>query len=160
MSLRLLLIERHLPGAIRRRMLRELIRVTADGFRVPLPEIPHGSNDDAEAIRGRLFRGAREMGRTFRRGAGIRTVGEAERALRLIYRAIGIELDADLASGELTVSRCAFSDLYTPDICRFVAALDAGIVEGITAGTTVVFTERITAGAARCRAALVRGARP
>ncbi|MBE3096051.1 MAG: hypothetical protein IMZ44_02830 [Planctomycetes bacterium] len=175
------LLERHMPGAIRRRMLRELIRVTADGFRVPLPEIPHGSDevigafarftrelvervgDDAmggEAIRDRLFHGAREMGHRFRRSAGIRTPGEAERALRLLYRAIGIELNVDLARGEMTVGRCAFSDVYTPEVCRFISGLDAGIVDGIARGTTVVFTERITEGAACCRATMVRGTLP
>ena len=182
MSLRLLLLDHCLPGPIRRRMLRELIQVTADAFSAPRPPFPAGGNDaaisafarftrelvdgagdaavDAAAVQDRLYRGAREMGRMFRRIAAIRSPEDAARALRLLYRAIGIEVEVDLALGELTVRRCAFSNAYTPAVCRFISALDAGMVDGLTGGTTVVFTERITEGAARCRAAMVRGTTP
>jgi hypothetical protein len=76
------------------------------------------------------------------------------RALRLIYRAIGIDLDTDLAAGEVTVRRCAFSGVYTPEVCAFVSALDAGIVHGISGNVTAVFTHRLTEGAPNCRARL------
>ena len=179
MGLRLALLDRVLPGAIRRRMLRRLFRLTAAAFGARVPPLPAGGHEEATrafacftrdlverasdgapsgaAVHDRLYRGARELGRRFRRGAGVRSAEDAARALRLLYRAIGIDIDVDLARGEMTVQRCAFSSVYTPETCRVISALDGGIVDGITGGTTVVFTERLTEGAPCCRAALVRG---
>jgi hypothetical protein len=182
MSVRLFLLERYLPAAIRRRMIGRLVRTTADAFGVPAPAVPTadglafveayagftrrevervgGDGPASAAIRGRLYEGAREMGRSIRLRAGIRTPEESMRALRLIYRAIGIDLEADLAAHEITVRRCAFSALYSPEACRFVSALDAGIVHGLSGDSTIEFTERITEGAACCRARLTRVAAP
>jgi hypothetical protein len=175
-SLRLSLLEWHLPVAIRRRMLDRLVRMSADAFGVPPPVMPdirdsafvgayarftrgevervgaHGAA--AVAVRTRLYNGGRGMGCDIRRRAGVRTPVEAMRALRVIYRAIGIEIDTDLAAGEVTVRRCAFSGVYTPEVCDFVSALDAGIVHGISGNLTVVFTHRMTEGAPTCRARL------
>lgn len=109
---------------------------------------------DGNGPRHRLYLGARRMGTAARRAAGIRTRGEATRALRLLYAAIGIDLDADPRSGELTVSRCAFSGTYTPEVCAFISALDAGLADGITGGAALAFTARMTEGAPCCRARL------
>ncbi len=177
MSLRLSLMERHVPASIRRRLLRRLVRATADAFGADQPRLPdpcdatfirayaHFTRGKADRLRDesaaaaadvrrRLYTGAHELGRTIRRWAGIRTPGEAVRALRLIYAAIGIELEADLESGMVTVRRCAFSEVYTPAVCDFVSALDAGLFQGVSGGWCVAFNERITAGAAACRARL------
>ena len=74
-------------------------------------------------------------------------------------RAIGIDLDRDPRTGDVVIGRCAFSRIYTPAVCEFVSALDAGICRGLTGGTTLVFTARITEGAPACRARLVGSAR-
>jgi hypothetical protein len=176
MSLRLFLLERHLPFAVRRRMLQQLVQTTADAFGVPQPTMPDvrdgafvrayaqftrteadrvGVDSSAgAAIRDRLYAGAHGMGRSFRRWAGIRTPTEAVRALRLIYDAIGIELHADLATRTVTVGRCAFSDAYTPAVCHFVSALDAGVFHGVSGTWSVAFTDRITEGAGACHGRL------
>lgn len=179
MNIRLLLLGLHVPAAVRRRMLRDLSRTIAAAFGVPPPDLA-GVPDDAlvdgfaaftrglaggmdadgpegAAIRARLHDGARGMGREVRQHLGIRSASDAGRALRTLYRALGIELDADFVRGECTVSRCAFSATYTPEVCRFMSAVDAGIVDGITGGTTLEFTTRLTEGARQCRARL-RGA--
>jgi hypothetical protein len=181
MSLRLFLLERHVPEPIRRLMFGRLVRLTADAFGVPAPDLGRlppdegidrfarftrgeaeraiGAGPSSAVCRGRLFEGARAMGASIRRSLGVRRPDEAMRALRLLYGGIGIDLDGDKERGEIVVTRCAFARVYTPAVCDFISALDAGIVSGLTAGTAVVFTERITEGAPACRARLTGGAR-
>lgn len=178
MSLRLALLERHLPGPIRRRMLQRLVAGTADAFGAPRPTLPDprdaafirafaeftrdraaGLGDDGPATaaaRARLYAAALELGRSIRRWAGVRTAEDSARALRLVYDAIGIGLRADLETGAVTVRRCAFSDTYTPSVCHLVSALDAGVFRGVTGAWNVTFVERITDGSATCRGHLAK----
>lgn len=183
MSVRLFLLERWMPNALQRRMFSQLVRITAAGFETAAPNIRGLSMEEAVVVfarftrreaervrqagdaeagraRDRLYLGARKMGTAARRAAGIHTREEAVRALRLLYAAIGIDLDGDPQSGELTVSRCAFSAIYTPEVCAFISALDAGIADGITGGAALAFTERMTQGAPHCRARLSWGSPP
>jgi len=177
-SLRLWLLERHVPGPLRRRMFDRLVRLTADAFGVPAPDmrLDEGidrfaafTRNEAERALGtavtsaaasvRLYDGARAMGEAIRRQLGIRRLDDALRALRLLYAAIGIELHCH-AGHELRVTSCAFSGVYTPEVCEFVSSLDAGLVDGLTGGLTMSFVERITEGAPACRATLgARGPR-
>lgn len=181
MSIRLWALERCFPEALRRRVFGELVRLTADAFGVPPPDVGRLRQDGAiaafarftcseaerairgpgslPAIRDRLYRGARDLGARARRLLGVRTASEAGRALRILYRAIDIDLDADLGNREITVSRCAFSSVYTPEVCEFVSALDAGVVSGLTGGMSLEFTQRMTEGAPMCRARLTGSAR-
>ena len=181
MSLRLWAIERCFPEALRRRVFGELVRLTADAFGVPPPDVRRLQRDGAidafarftrseaerairgpgssPAIRDRLYRGARALGARARRRLGVHTPSEAGRALRILYHAIDIDLDADLGNREIAVSRCAFSSVYTPEVCVFVSALDAGIVSGLTGGVSLEFTQRMTEGAPMCRARLTGSAR-
>ena len=157
-------------------MFGELVQLTADAFTADAPRLEGlspraavnafavftrgevervlaaGSTMNPEVVRGRLFERARETGRAVRRRLGIVTPVDAFRALRLLYRGIGIDIDADYRTGRITVRRCAFSNAYTPAVCTFIAALDAGFVSGITGGSTLVFSERITEGGRCCRA--------
>jgi len=181
MSIRLWAIERCFPEALRRRIFGELVRLTADAFGAPPPDVRRLERDGAmaafarftcseaerairtpsssPAVRDRLYRGARELGTRARRYLGVRTASEAGRALRVLYHAIDIDLDADLGTREIAVSRCAFSSVYTPEVCEFVSALDAGIVSGLTGGMSLEFTQRMTEGAPMCRARLIGSAR-
>jgi hypothetical protein len=181
MNVRLFLLERWLPGWVRRRMLRELAGLTAEAFGADAPVLARRPRNEAisifaaftrrevervlagegtaavETIRGRLYDGAREMGRAVRRDLGIAARADALRAVRLLYRGIGIVLDAD-EKGDVAVRACAFSGVYTPAVCAFISALDAGLVSGLTGGSTLVFSERITEGASCCRATLIAAA--
>jgi hypothetical protein len=182
MSLRLWFLERHLPAPVRRQMLHQLVRTTADAFGGPVPALPDAAGTSfvpafaqftrtaaenlaagspkADEVRNRLYQGAREIGRSIRRRAGIRTPDEAVRALRLVYRAIGIDMHTDLATREVVVRRCEFSSHYTPAVCDFVSALDAGLFHGVTDRWSVAFDLRITGGSAVCRARLTEAERP
>jgi hypothetical protein len=175
MSARLFMLERYLPGPLRRHALRRLVRLTAEAFGVPPPAIhrlPHGeavaafarftreqadrvlAEGNAGGARERLRAGARDMGASLRARLCITSPHDAIRALALLYRTIGIDLEGDYGSGEITIRRCAFSETYTPAVCALISGLDDGIAEGITGGATLVFHDRITAGAACCRASL------
>lgn len=182
MSLRLLLLEQHMPAFLRRRMFNRLVRTTAEAFGVPPPDLARLSpGEDIERFaqftrteaeralasepsgtltRDRLYAGAHELGARVRRLLGIRRPDEAFRALRLLYAAIGIDVDVDPAGREIVIGRCAFSRVYTPEVCGFVSALDDGVVAGLTGAKTLVFTARLTEGAPQCRARLVGRTQP
>jgi hypothetical protein len=74
-------------------------------------------------------------------------------AARLAYRAIGIDFEGDTCGG-ITINRCFFSQAYTPTVCQVMSALDAGLLAGLSGGSRLVFTERITEGYPWCRARL------
>jgi len=177
---RLHLLERWLPRAVQRRMFSSLVRITANAFETAAPDVRGLSMDDAvrafalftrreaervlqagdeetRRVRDRLHAAARRMGAAARGAAGVATREDAMRALRLLYGAIGIDLEGDPSSGELVVARCAFAGTYTPEVCTFVSALDAGLAEGIAGGAALAFTARLTEGAPCCRARLSWG---
>lgn len=179
MSVRLFLAERWLPGRVRRAMFRRLARATATAFDAAPPDLGGPEADDvarfarftreaaeralaagpaaAAAARDRLFEGARQIGDVIRRATGIRTLEEAMRALRLLYGAIGIDLQGCARTGDIVIARCSFSGDYTPEVCALVSALDDGLVAGLTRGGRLTFEARITAGAPCCRARVTGG---
>ncbi len=184
MNLRLFVLERWIPPWMRRRMLRDLAALTAEAFGSDVPHLAglrrdraisvyaaftrgeverataRADNADAGEIRARLYESAREMGRAARRDLGVTSRAGGLRALRALYRGIGIDLDIGPDTGDIAVRRCAFSRTYTPAVCAFISALDAGFLDGLTGGSTLVFSERITEGASRCRARLTAASHP
>ncbi len=133
-----------------------------------------------EEVGERLYRNAESLGADFRRLLGIKGPGEAFEALQFLYRQIGIEISSheetadpgtragfgagtgegagiDRAPSGIGVTRCFFSNFYSPDTCRLMSAFDAGVVAGLFRGARLEFSERITEGAGCCRA-LIRAA--
>jgi hypothetical protein len=175
MSLRLRLLELHATGWVRRAAIRRLSRETAVAFGTTAHEATdvarggsleryveftaRASEDvlaDAagiEAVSGRLRTNAFRLGSSMRRTLGIRTRAEAFRAVRVAYRFLDIDLDVD-ARGSVRVERCPFADAYSPAACDLMSALDAGLVDGLTGGGALSFSERITEGRPRCRATI------
>lgn len=172
MSLRLKVLERSLPGWVKMRMLGRLAAVTAEGFGVDSPRwfgrdfearleeyaeftalqaAQCVSADDVDAVRSRLRQGATRLGADTRRLLGVRSRDDAFAALRLLYRAIGIDLEAK-SSGTVTMQGCYFAQFYSPGICCVVEALDQGVVDGLFAGASLRFSERITEGLPSCQA--------
>ncbi|HQI49223.1 MAG TPA: hypothetical protein PLN61_11245, partial [bacterium] len=107
-------------------------------------------NEDGQALQERLFAGAQSYGALWRRRFRVTTREEAMRAARVLYRAIGIEFRGS-AEGAIEISRCFFSCYYTPEVCRLISALDAGVLAGLSGGGRLVFTRRITEGANCCQ---------
>jgi hypothetical protein len=175
MSLALRVLDGHVPAVARRAALRALFATTAAGFGCPTP--PIGGLDaaallrryavftrdqaeaalregrDLPALQDRLERGARVLGARLRAGLRLRTTEDAMAAARVVYGLLGIDL-CGTRDGEITVRRCAFSDIYRAEVCRLVGALDTGLLAGLSGGDRLEFTQRITEGAPCCLARL------
>lgn len=180
MNLLISAAEIYTPTSIKRKKLHELFACTAAAFACEMPSIDGlscdalltayarftavqagdaiGGGGDPREVEDRLFAGAYRMGRELRATFRITTTGEALRAARLLYRALGIDLRAT-PGGEVTVCRCFFSAYYEAPVCRLIASLDAGLFAGLSNGGRLTFTERITEGSCCCKAHL-RGAHP
>jgi hypothetical protein len=137
------------------------------GLRGRLLEYALFTRDAAEAalsdgrslavLEGRLFDAALGLGRAYRLRLGIRGLEEAMDAARLIYGCIGIDLRGS-SRGELVIRSCVFASVYSPRVCALISALDCGLLHGLTGSGRYVFMERITEGAAACRAYLLEAA--
>lgn len=99
----------------------------------------------------RLYRRAYALGRRIRRITGFTDLEELKRLVFYLYRIIGIRMSGRLP-GEITVSSCIFSGMYTPAQCARMSQMDAGIIAGICGNGRLEFTERLTEGCGRCRA--------
>ncbi|NPV09301.1 MAG: hypothetical protein HPY83_15245 [Anaerolineae bacterium] len=170
----LALLSAYTPQWVRRRQLVRLLQVTAEAFEVPLPTQRRScpelledyaaltarqaaealrSGQDLAPIRERLYRGARGMGCDLRHWLHVRTPTQVMAAARLAYRALGIDLKG-FPDGSIVVSRCCFARHYSPEVCRLISALDAGLLAGLSGGGRLEFSQRITEGAACCLARL------
>lgn len=182
MSLRLRALELHTPGWVARSALRRLFEATVSAFgcdRVDVDRLDRrallrryvsfttrcaeqalAEPADLDAVSLRLRDHAFALGESFRRRLGVRTREEASRAARVAYRMIGIDLRVD-QHGRVTVDRCAFAGGYSPEVCRLMSSLDAGLIAGLTDGGRLTFFERITEGRPRCLARIsFQGAGP
>ena len=164
-----------LPAPICRAMLAELAEATADAFECPAPVLARLSCDarlrayalftsaqaewvlqsgcDVPAVKARLYGNAYRLGGRLRRWSGVDTIDEVMALGRLLYRAIGIEMQGD-AEGNVTVSRCYFSRFYAAPVCDLISALDNGIFSGLSGGGRLAFSARLTEGGSYCRARL------
>lgn len=52
----------------------------------------------------------------------------------------------------LNIPHCSFSSAYSPETCRVMSAMDAGIISGILGGGRLEFFQRKTEGCPCCRA--------
>jgi hypothetical protein len=173
MSLRLRALEFHVPDVVARSALRRLFDATVAAFGCEpedLDGLDHrallkryasftstcaeralAGRTDLDTVSRRIRAHAYALGTALRRWLGVRTRADALRAVRIAYRMIGIDLRAD-EHGYVTVDRCAFAERYTPEVCRLMSALDAGLIAGLTDGGRLAFSERITEGRPRCLA--------
>ncbi len=183
MSLRVRLFSLPLPAFVRKACLRRLARLTANAFRAALPLnrglscaalldryaaftagqgealVRFGTAADRAAVEDRLFSGARELGCRLRSALGIRRPADALAVARVLYRMISVDFRGsapgrDAAGSTFVVHRCFFSFHYSPSVCGLISQLDAGLLAGLSGGKGLVFTRRITEGAAFCTGVL------
>ncbi len=169
LKLRLMLAGLRLAG--RKRGLKDLFRLTSEAFGQEPPDL-HGLSragillnyarftraaaerslaaGTADAVREKLRERSRRLGREIRSRLPIRSRAGEAAALRALYRMLAIDLAVD-ARGGVTVRRCSLAPCYPPEVCRFMSAMDEGIVAGLSDGR-LVFSERLTEGAACCHA--------
>lgn len=160
----------------KRRLLAELFYLTAEAFQTDPPSIDNLSHNkllreyatftEKEAtkilrsgrardeVEGRLFSRAFELGGKLRRDLRLRTDAEVMAAARHLYRLIGIDFRGN-CQGEVTIKRCSFSTLYSPETCFIMSSLDKGILAGLSGGGKLYFFRRITEGGDCCKARLV-----
>jgi hypothetical protein len=173
MSLRLRALEIHVPDVVARSALRRLFDATSSAFgrepedvsgldrralleqyasfTIGCAERSLADHTDLDTVSRRMWAQAYALGGLLRRRLGVRSRADALRAARIAYRMIDIDLRAD-EHGTVTVDRCAFAAQYTPQVCRLMSALDAGLIAGLTDGGRLSFSERITEGRPRCLA--------
>ncbi len=160
-----------LPLAGRKKGLEDLFRLTAAAFGREVPDLQGRSRGEMLLDYARFTRGEAEkslaggtassvrkdlhgrsvrLGRDIRSRLPIRSRADAAAALRYLYRLLAIDKAID-AEGAVTIRRCFFAAHYTPEVCRFMSAMDEGIVAGLCGGR-LVFSQRLTEGGDRCRA--------
>jgi len=104
----------------------------------------------AATLRINLYDRSADLGRAIRRRLPIRSRADAAAAIQRLYGLLDIDMKIK-SVGAVTIERCFFTTRYTPETCRFMAAMDEGIVAGICGGR-LVFSERLSEGAGACRA--------
>jgi len=174
MSLRLRAVRIFLPSFLKRRHFQNLFLITAEAFGTPMPELEGRSYEarlkafasftrenalkaaasgEREAAGESLFVKARAFGERLRSSLGVKTPADAMAAARVLYRAIGIDFQGT-PDGDVVIRSCRFAAEYTPDVCRFISALDCGILAGLADGGELRFERRLTEGHSSCRARL------
>jgi len=170
-NLKLKLLLAILPLAGKRKRLEDLFRFTAAAFDRELPDLRGLSHADmllgyarftrdeaeralaggtAPAVQRDLHDRSLRLGREIRSRLPVRSRSDAAAALRFLYRTLAIDMRVD-ARGEVTIRRCSLAAHYPPEVCRFMSAMDEGIVAGLCGGR-LVFSQRISEGGSCCRA--------
>jgi hypothetical protein len=173
LTLKLMLAGLRLAG--RKNGLKELFRMTAEGFGQETPDLRGLSCGEilqcyarftraaaeeslaagrAPALRETLRERSLRLGRDIRSRLPIRSRADETAALRALYRLLAIDLAVD-SQGNVTVRRCSLAAHYPPEVCRFMSAMDEGIVAGLSNGR-LVFSARLTEGADRCSGRIER----
>lgn len=165
-------LNNNMPESLRRAQLQLLTLVTAKAFREMPVLLLHLPSDrglekyaaltrtwmakakrsgEAEAKIIRLYENARCAGTWLRRLTGIKAEADIRQLVILLYRNIGIRLEGDIP-GTFQAWCCYFAGAYTPEECRFMSAMDNGMITGLFGGGALEFSERITEGKPCCTA--------
>jgi predicted ArsR family transcriptional regulator len=102
-----------------------------------------------------LFKAGLELGKDARERLKIAdSEGDLERAAKVLYRVLGIEISMSFAAGEarMRVSRCSLSSHYSEVTCAVLSAADEGMVSGLSPRAEMRFQESITSGKGECLA--------
>ncbi len=97
----------------------------------------------------RLYQVSLRLGRRVRTVLGLTNPEDLKRLVFLLYKNIGITMTGEIP-GEIVVSECFFARIYSGMECRYISAMDAGIVAGICGDGTMTFVQRMTEGCEQC----------
>jgi hypothetical protein len=106
---------------------------------------------DLSELQGRLYCNAYRLGRVPGRFLRARSVEDVMALARFLYDVLDIEFQGS-STGEITISRCYFSDFYSPQVCQLMSCMDRGLLAGLAGRGELAFTQRITEGRPCCRA--------
>jgi hypothetical protein len=162
-----------LPPSVKKKKLEELFSLAADAFQTDIPEIRAlsyretlerfavftrdeadkaiDSGRDLDALKGRLYANALELGENLRKKYRIKTVSDVMTMSRVLYRILGIDYQGS-KQGDVVIQRCFFSSYYSPQVCQVISSLDEGVAAGLSGGGKFSFDQRITEGETCCKA--------
>jgi hypothetical protein len=174
MGFLLTLSEIYQPRLIKKRKLAMLFEATAGAFRVPTPSTGGLSYSDCLdlyarftqeqaqkslqqgnqlEIQSRLFQNACRIGRQLKADFKIKTAGDVMRMSAVVYSFLNIEFHGE-PRGDIVIKRCFFSAYYSAEVCHLISYLDEGLLNGLSGGGKLTFSQRITEGQDCCRAHL------
>jgi hypothetical protein len=173
MNWRLQAIQIYLPKFIKRKKLIELFDLTAQAFQRNAPDLNKLSfekcldqyaiftktaaavalqkPEELPAIKNKLYQKAFQMGQKIRAELHVRTFEDVMLASKILYRVLAIDFQGNI-NGEVTITRCFFSQYYSSEVCEIIAALDEGVAAGLSNGGILTFSNRITEGHKCCKA--------
>ena len=173
MDLLVTLLGIYTPSFVRKQALRALFRCTAAALQVAPPALGRCSAGallrdyaeftsshvaaridggcDMKAVEQCLYGAAVELGQRWSGAFHIRSMDDMRRVGRVLYRVLGIDFQSD-ERGEVVISRCFFSEVYSAAVCQVMSAMDRGLFAGLSGGGQLEFSARITEGQCCCRA--------
>jgi hypothetical protein len=174
MGLQLAIAQIYIPGSIRKRKLQELFQATARAFQYSAPLIDGLTFQDSlkqyaiftrdraeetiqqgreNKVKNQLFQNAFEIGMKLKEDFRIEGTREVMRMSQIVYKILGIEFRGN-SRGEVLIRQCLFSSFYSGKVCRLISSLDSGLLAGLSNGSKLEFSQRITEGNSCCRAKL------
>jgi hypothetical protein len=106
--------------------------------------------------RKKLYEVGIRMGENARLELGVGdSISEVMKAAKILYRVLGIDFKINFLSkteAVMFVNRCSLSKCYNDITCEVLSAADEGVVRGLSPSAIMKFQERITSGAANCKA--------
>jgi hypothetical protein len=176
MNLWFKLLAVYTPEFLRKRGLQVLYDITARGLRCTAPGLNGegyedcleeyalfareqtlralNDGDDISDLRKRLFRISYKYGKKIRENLNVTSQKEVNRVSKYLYKNIYSDFYGN-ENGGFSITKCYFSQFYTPDVCKVTSAVDAGLLSGLQGGGYLVFSDRITEGKSSCKACLL-----
>jgi hypothetical protein len=176
MNLLFMISKIYIPAFVKKKELMNLFEIAASAFEKTVPPMEGLSfneclaqfahftklevdklnlrDEDLPTIQDLLHQSAYEFGYKFRKQFRISTTRDVMEVSRFLYKILGIEFKGT-EKGSITISKCFFSQCYSPSTCRAMSSLDAGIIAGLSGGGTLAFSERITEGSKSCKAQFI-----
>ncbi len=173
MNIILSLLNIHIPLSLRKRRIKELFEITGKVFQAGIPLLDGLGYEDllheyavfvkeqsgkilmdsrnTPEKKAELYHYALDAGTKLRKELHLKGMKDEMEAGRLFYSILGIDFRGD-EKGEIVISKCYFSDHFSPEICEFISSLDEGVGAGLTQGKRLCFSQRITEGKSCCKA--------
>lgn len=171
----------YVPAFVKKKELMNLFEITASAFEKTVPPMEGLSFEECltqyahftksevdklnihgeglQTIQDLLYQSAYEFGHKFRKQFRISTARDVMEVGRFLYKILGIEFKGT-DKGAITISKCFFSQHYSPSTCHVISSLDAGMIAGLSGGGVMKFSERITEGSKSCKAQFILSDQP
>lgn len=175
MNIILSILNIYIPTILKKRKIKELFQITGRAFQSEIPplkgldyeellkEYALFAKDQSEKtaldlkktqeVKNRLHQYAFEMGDKLRKDLHIKRTKDLMVMSRLFYSFLKIDFSGN-ETGEITINRCYFSNVFSPEVCKIISSLDEGIAEGLSGGMKLSFCQRITEGENCCKGVL------